>query len=134
VAPSAFFVFAFAAPPNPYRADELERVAQWTRENVPRGAHVATSVDWFNTDFPMMHFVALSGHRLAQTRGESLSAFAPRMDYLLFEEFPRTRDSVHVNGSEMAGEVVYRTPKNTFQVIKLRHGSVTSESAPQTAR
>jgi hypothetical protein len=119
-APSAYTVAAVTShPPDIHRADEVKSLSIWTKENVSASARVATHVDWFKSDFPMMHFVAWSGHKLTQTKGESLGSIARRADYLLFEAFPTARTSIELPEPGAVGRVVYRTPFNTFQVVQV---------------
>jgi hypothetical protein len=118
--PSAYVTAAVTAnPPDLTRTDEVKELSFWAREHIPPGARVATHLDWFKSDFPMMHFVSWSGHKLVQTKGESLRAFVGRTDFVLFERFPGSRQFIERPELGTVGEVVHRTPGNTFQIIKV---------------
>ena len=120
IVPSAWIVCTVKAHPQDiHREDEVKALSIWARDNIPANARLATHLDWAKSQFPMMHFVSWSGHRLTQTRGENAGIFARRADYLLFESFPTARNSVELPEPGAVGQVIYRTPLNTFQVLRV---------------
>jgi hypothetical protein len=114
--PSAFLAASFE--PDPKRADEIKELALWTRENIPSAASVSTQADWFTSVFPMMHFVALSEHKLMDPKTAELSVRISKSDYMIFEGFPANRDFLELPDGTSAGKIVYRTPQNRFQILR----------------
>jgi hypothetical protein len=113
--PSAFLTASLERDAK--RADEVKEVALWARENIPAAARVSTEADWFRSIFPMMHFVALSGHKLVEFKEGDVSALISRSDYIVFEGLAN-RDALHLPDGTRAGKVVYRTPQKAFQILR----------------
>jgi hypothetical protein len=42
-----------------------------------------------------MHFVEVSGHQIVPTRGGNLESYLAGTDYVVYEGFPRNRDSIY---------------------------------------
>jgi len=112
----------------PERQEDLQALAVWSKQNVSPSSRLITEHDCIISDFPMIHFVALSGHKLCQTPCAGWRSIAKDADYLLMEAFPPLRNSVPILGQQSPAEVVYRTPRNYFQVLKLHNDGVKHEN------
>ena len=119
--------------PNPLRPQEIADLSQWANHHIPAGSHVAVSADWFKSDFPMMHFVMLSGRKVIPTKGEDISSYVERTEYVLYEGFPQNKNSIAYSEAGLEGHVVYRTPRNMFQIIQVGKTNATDFASIQTS-
>jgi hypothetical protein len=135
ILPSAFLVSSYVTKwANEKRPREIMDVSVWAKQHIPEGSHVATSEDWFQSDFPMMHFVEVSGHQIVPTRGGNLESYLAGTDYVVYEGFPRNRDSIYFREAGRQGHVVYRTPHNMFQIVKVTRTNATDVSSSDFAK